>query len=236
MLADPLRWGPEVAAGRLPWQPSVDGDVVPARPIDRIAAGSGAGIDLIVGTNVDEGRVSLVATGAVGRVPVEAAAGAAAAFGLPADAALAAYRAMYPDGDGGDLLAAVQTDGFWRIPALRLTDAHAGARAATYMYEFAWGSPEFGGLLGACHGLEIVFVFDTLDPSFPRMLGPALGAAPPLQLADTMHSAWVAFAMCGDPGWPRYDLARRATMRFDTTCEVVDDPRAAEREVWDGVL
>ena len=68
------------------------------------------------------------------------------------------------------------------------------------------------------------------------MLGPALGDAPPQQLADAMHAAWVAFATHGDPGWPRYDLARRATMRFDSTTEVVDDPRAAERGLWDEVL
>ena len=30
------------------------------------------------------------------------------------------------------------------------------------MYEFAWRSPQFGGRLGACHALEIPFVFDTL--------------------------------------------------------------------------
>jgi para-nitrobenzyl esterase len=68
------------------------------------------------------------------------------------------------------------------------------------------------------------------------MLGPALGPNPPQQLADAMHSAWVAFATSRDPGWPAYDLGRRATMRFDTTSRVVDDPRAAERELWDGVL
>ncbi|TWF82256.1 carboxylesterase 2/para-nitrobenzyl esterase [Pseudonocardia hierapolitana] len=234
--ADRGRWGPEVAAGGLPWQPSVDGDVVPDRPIDRITAGAGAGIDLIVGTNVDEGRVSLVATGMADRIPVEAVTATAATFGLPADIAVAAYRAVHPDGGNGDLLAALQTDGFWRVPALRLADAHADAPAATYMYEFAWRSPAFGGLLGACHGLEIAFVFDTLDPSFRPMLGPALGDHPPQQLADAMHAAWVGFATSGDPGWPRYDLPRRATMRFDTTSEVVDDPRAAERELWDGVL
>jgi carboxylesterase type B len=50
-----------------------------------------------------------------------------------------------------------------------------------------------------------------------------------------MHAAWVAFATTGDAGWPRYDLRRRATMRFDTTSAVVDDPRAAERALWEGV-
>jgi carboxylesterase type B len=30
------------------------------------------------------------------------------------------------------------------------------------MYEFAWRSPQMGGRLGAAHGVEIPFVFDTL--------------------------------------------------------------------------
>src|SRR3712207_6878860 len=50
-----------------------------------------------------------------------------------------------------------------RVPAMRLADAHAPAPGTTYAYEFAWTSPAFGGRLGACHGLEIPFVFDTLD-------------------------------------------------------------------------
>lgn len=48
-------------------------------------------------------------------------------------------------------------------------------------------------------------------------------------------AAWVAFASRGDGGWPKYDLSRRATMRFDTTSQVVDDPQSAERAVWAGV-
>jgi carboxylesterase type B len=27
-------------------------------------------------------------------------------------------------------------------------------------------------------------------------------------------------------GWPKYDLSRRATMRFDIASEIVDDPRS----------
>jgi para-nitrobenzyl esterase len=44
--------------------------------------------------------------------------------------------------------------------------------------------------------------------------------------------AWVAFATSGNPGWPQFDLKRRATMRFDTTSELVEDPRSAERVLW----
>jgi para-nitrobenzyl esterase len=87
-------------------------------------------------------------------------------------------------------------------------------------------------MFGACHALEIPFVFDTLDLGADQMIGELLGDAPPQHLADMMHAAWISFMTRGDPGWPRYDLKRRATMRFDSECTVVDDPRAAERALW----
>jgi para-nitrobenzyl esterase len=226
---DPERWG-EVAATMLPWQPVVDGDVIPAPPLDRIAAGVGADISLMIGSNTEEWRLFLVPD-QIERITPEAVAGAVAGYGLPVEAALAAYRAGQPSASPGDLLAAVMTDWYWRIPAIRLADAHAKNGSATHMYEFAWCSPQFNGLLGACHALEIAFVFDTLGNG----TAPLMGTDPPQQLADTMHAAWVAFATTGDPGWPKYDLDRRATMRFDRTSEVVDDPRSAERTLWAGV-
>jgi para-nitrobenzyl esterase len=232
---DPERWGAEVVTALLPWQPVVDGDVIPAPPLDRIAAGAGAGIDVMVGTNTDEHRVFLVPDGAIDRITAETLAGAVAAYGLPVEATLSAYRAAHRGASPGDLLAAILTDWYWRIPAIRLADAHARGGSATYMYEFAWPSPELNGRIGACHALEIAFVFDTLDKGFVPMLGPFLGTAPPQRLADTMHAAWVSFATSGDSGWPKYDLGRRATMRFDTTSAVVDDPRAAERALWEGL-
>ena len=155
----------------LPWQPVVDGDVIPARPLDRIAAGVGAGISLMVGSNTEEWRLFLVPDGAIERITAEAVAGAVAAYGLPVEATLAAYRAAHPNASSGDLLAAIQTDWYWRIPAIRLADAHARDGSATYMYEFAWRSPQFNGLLGACHALEIAFVFDTLGNGTAPLMG-----------------------------------------------------------------
>jgi carboxylesterase type B len=229
---DPEGWGVEVVRSNMPFHPVVDGDIVPARPIERIAAGASEGVDLLVGTTTDEWRLFLVVTGALEKVTPEAVAGTAALYGLPAESTLAAYRAAHPGASAGDLLAALQTDWWCRIPALRLADAHAARGAApTYMYEFAWRTPQFGGLLGACHGLEIAFVFDKLDKETEPLLGPN----PPQQLADTMHAAWVSFATRGDCGWPRYDHNRRATMRFDVQSTVVDDPHSAERALWEGV-
>ncbi len=239
---DPQRWGQEVVTSTLPWQPVIDGQVIPGPPINRIAAGASAQADVIVGTNTDDWRLFSVFSGAIDQISKQVLTGpvgvyghrALAAYGLPLETALAAYRAAYPDATAGDLLTAVQTDWWVRIPAIRLADAHVNATSGTYMYEFAWSSPQFNGRLGAVHALEIPFIFDTLDKDLP-LLGPLLGPNPPQQLADTMHAAWVGFATNGDPGWPTYDLGRRATMRFNTTSQVVDDPRAWERVLWEGI-
>jgi para-nitrobenzyl esterase len=228
---DPERWGSEVVVSMMPWQPVVDGDIIPEPPLDSIAAGSAAGVDLMVGTNTDEHRLFLVSVGAIDQVTPEALARAVAAYGLPVETTLAAYGAAHPGASPGDLLAAVQTDWCWRIPAIRLADAQAKSAPATYMYEFTWRSPQYNGLLGACHALEIPFVFDTLG----NRTEPLWGTEPPQQLADIMHAAWVAFASDGDPGWPKYDLSHRTTMRFGTTSELVDDPRSVERARWEGV-
>jgi para-nitrobenzyl esterase len=236
---DPDRWGQEVVTSTMPWQPVIDGEVIPAPPIERITAGAGAQVDLIVGTNTDDWKLWLVASGAIGQITDQILTGptdvygyqALAAYGLPVDSALAAYRDAYPGTGPGDLLAAVQTDWWMRIPAIRLADAHTNAAAGTYMYEFAWPAPG----LGAVHALEVPFVFDTLSKDAP-LFGPLFGGEdPPQELADTMHAAWVSFATNGDPGWPTYDLSRRATMRFNTTSQVVNDPRSWERALWEGV-
>ncbi len=238
LIAHPGRtFGGVPAVLIMPWQPVLDGDVLPGPSLQRVTAGAAGDVDLLVGTNVDEWKMFLVLTGEIGQITDEMLEGpldvhgrrAVAAFGLPVEPALRAYRARYPDASPGDILAAVHTDWWMRIPALRLADAHAVAPAGTYMYEFAWAAPG----LGAVHALEVPFVFDSLGKD-ARLFGPLLGDAAPQELADTMHAAWISFARSGDPGWPRYELSRRATMRFDVPSRMVDDPRSWERALWEG--
>ena len=227
---DPAFWG-EVALNYRPWAPTVDGQTIPDHPIQRIFAGTAADIDLLVGSNTEETRLFFVIDGSIDRITDEALLAMVVAYGLPTEG-LSGYRAAHPGASAGELLSAIQTDWYWRIPAVRLADAHASAaRASTYMYEFAWRSPQCGGRLGAAHSVEIPFVFDTLG------LGtePLLGRDPPQSIADVMHRAWVAFASNGDCGWPKYNVARRPTMHFDTKSEIVDDPLAANLALWKGV-
>ncbi len=227
---DPERWGGEVVITMMPWQPVIDGEAIPAHPLDRINAGASAGVDVMLGTNTNENRLFLVASGTIDQITNDMLFGVVMAYRLPVEATLAGYRAVYPNATPGDLLAAIQSDWMWRIPAIRVAEAQTKNATSAYMYEFTWRSPQFDGRLGACHSIEIPFVFDTLGSGTEPLLGPN----PPQRLADTMHAAWVTFARTGDPGWPRYELSRRATMRFGPTSGVVDDPHAAERALWEG--
>jgi hypothetical protein len=153
---DPGRWR-EITANLMPFEPVVDGQILPARPVDGVAAWNGRAADLLVGTNRNEHRLFVVPTGVADVANDATLQMAAGTLGLDASG-LDAYRA---DGAGaGDVLAEVLTDWFYRIPAIRLAEAHQGE---SYMYEFGWNSPASGVRLGACHGLEIGFVFDTLD-------------------------------------------------------------------------
>ena len=228
---NPALWG-EVAANQMPFEPIVDGEIIPTTPINNIAAGNSVGVDVLVGNNAEEQRLFLVPNGIINHVTEEALAGAIAAYGLPVEATLAAYKVGRPEASSGDLWGAIATDWTYFIPAIRLAEAQVKNNSNAYMYEFAWRSPQYNGTLGASHAVEIAFAFDNLDKEGNE---PLLGTNPPQQLADTMHKAWVSFISTGNPGWAKYDLENRATMRFDTTSEVINDPHAVERKLWENL-
>jgi para-nitrobenzyl esterase len=222
---EPWRWN-EIATNVMPFEPIVDGGVLPAAPIDGVAQGIGRAVDLLVGTNLDEHRLFLVPSGALGAIDDATLLVATGALGLgPKEVSRYRTGSQGP----GAVLAAVAADWFFRIPAIRLAEAHQGT---THMYEFTWPSPLFDGQLGACHALEIPFVFETLDSFGGEWL---TGPSPPAALAATMHRAWVAFARTGEPGWPAYDVATRTTMTFDLESAPVEDPRSERRVVWTGI-
>jgi para-nitrobenzyl esterase len=230
---DAALWGTAVADGfTFPYLPAIDGEQLPGLPIDVLAAGKGAKVDLLIGCNTDESHLFLVPTGLYHFIDDNFVKQKIADYGLPVDDALAVYGAARPGEKPYQLASAVLTDRLFRIPAIRMAEAHVHSNAGkTFMYDFAWGSEAFDGMIGACHAMQLPFVFDNLH--IPGVEG-LRGKTPPQSLADSMHAAWISFAKTGDPGWPAYDLSRRATMRFDAVSDVVDDPRAAERLLWEG--
>jgi para-nitrobenzyl esterase len=80
-------------------------------------------------------------------------------------------------------------------------------------------------------------VFGTLDaPGVITGTGPEAVA-----MSNRMMDAFIAFARTGNPNtaslpaWEPYGLDRRQTMVFDNTSHQEDDPRGAERRLFDKV-
>ena len=153
-------------------------------------------------------------------------------YGADASALVASYRSRRADETNLELWTDIGSDAVFRIPAIRLAETQL-AHGPVWMYLFTWETPVFGGILKACHALEIPFVFDTLANA-AMFTG---DAAERQGIADAMHAAWIAFARTGDPNvaalpeWPAYDTQRRATMRFDVTPEILDDPMSDDRSL-----
>jgi para-nitrobenzyl esterase len=217
----------------LPFQPVVDGTVLPDLPLKTIASGTTGDVPTMIGTTADEMTLFLGLNLGVGQIDDEQLLKQMRTFfGDRAATVVDAYRANRPGGTSGDLLTAISTDRVFRIPAIHLAEAQVRQGRPTYMYLFSWPSPVMDGKLKSCHALELPFMWDALDRPGLSML---TGDGPERQaIADRMHADWIAFARTGDPGWPAYDLDRRATQVFDVDSEVVDDPQGDERALWDG--
>nr|WP_296774631.1 carboxylesterase family protein [Rhodococcus sp. (in: high G+C Gram-positive bacteria)] len=217
-------WG-ELAVNMMPFEPYIDGDVVPDLPYNRIAAGAGADVEVLIGTTSEEFAFFLVPAGVTDYVDLDRVRLVLGAFGVDPEGALAAYSAQLPDASPGEILIALMTDWFFRLPAVRIVEARKGN---AFVYEFTWRSTLYDGKLGACHALEIPFVFDVLDKAATaRITGPN----PPQKVADEMHRAWVDFVASGSPGWSEYGNARTVKL-FGEQSEIVDDPRPETRELW----
>jgi len=222
---DPSRYGTSIVAGSVLFPPVIDGDLIPRHPMAAIAAGEAARVPLLTGTNSDEFRLFLIPTGRAALVTDEFLPLMLAALGIsPPVAEL--YRAHRPGISAGDLLCALLTDAYFRLPALAVAAARAGL-APAFVYEFAWPTPV--GELGACHALDVAFVFDTLGaPTVDRLLGPR----PPQPLAEQMHAAWIRFAATGHPGWRPFDAEIPVYVFRESGGTLELDPRADERRIW----
>jgi para-nitrobenzyl esterase len=243
-LVPPLRR----VQGKNQFFPVVDGKDIPCHPFDPVAASTASGVSLLIGTNKDEMSFQLYKEPNFGKyTEAEMRQGITeipeGIFGeiVPADHVerlIETYRHTRPGASPHDLLIGITSD-VVRLDSILIAERKiACGSAPVYMYMFTWGSPAYGGLLKACHALEIPFVFNNVDPVVE-----IIGDAPErFTLAKAMSSAWAAFARSGDPNhvgiphWPVYTEEKRMTMIFDKKCQVENDPYSEERKAWDGII
>jgi para-nitrobenzyl esterase len=225
----------------LAFQPTVDGVVMDRQPLDAVRDGSAAGVPLVVGTNAEEWNLFHLKVRQEG--PLDEAK-ARKRLGVAVgerhvSALLDAYRAARPGADVDGLVVAAMTDRVFRMPAIRLAEAQLPHADRVSMYRFDLPSTAFGGLLGACHAVEIPFVLGNLHRrGVDLVLGGVDEGAE--DLSRRMVGAWTSMARTGDPEheglpWPAYDTDRRATAVLDRTVAVEDDPEGELRALWDEI-
>ncbi|WP_316575505.1 carboxylesterase/lipase family protein [Nocardia canadensis] len=220
---DPQRWGASVieqGMGIMSLFPVIDDDILPGAPTAVLAADPDRAVPLIAGTTADEFRFFTVPTGITAAVTADTLPFVLTRYGI--DPAVAqTYSAQRPDATPAEIFNAILTDWCFRAGTVDFAEANA-VGAPTHVYEFAWPTDLPG--LGACHVLEVPFVFDALAGAH-SLTGPH----PPQALADEIHAAWVKFATDGDPGWAAFDSERKRVRIFDAPASsTVENPRSAE--------
>jgi para-nitrobenzyl esterase len=197
-------------------------DVLSKRPHEALADGAGADIDILIGSNAEEMNLYFVPTGVLPRI------NRWLAWWLLRRSQPGAWRVLNAYGAGrepaGAVLLRALSDLVFRWPARRFAEEHRGR---TWMYEFEWRSPRYADQLGASHGMELPFVFDSLSTtSGPEGL---CGKAPPQALADRIHATWVRFATDGTLPWPQFSREQRHVHQLaaDRTIEEPVMPAAA---------
>ena len=231
----------------LPFQPTVGTPSLPVPPLESIRSGVNAKVDLLIGTNLNEGSFAVEMRPLAAGDPdyPDRAAAVLAGAGIPTAQApaytAALERVLGHRPAGKELLEATIADSVYRQPsnallAARRLAAGNGATGSNFAYLFTWRSPAMGGKLGSCHALEIPFVFRHLDTPEAAFL--TRGKAPQA-LSDAMSSAWAAFAATGKPAvrgfaWPGYG-EQRTTLVLDDDTRPADDPRRDIREYFEDV-
>lgn len=211
-----------VSGGQPPYQPNVDGSLLPEAPLDAIRNGQHNRVPVVIGTNADE----------TGRdVPLTFSELEYQAF-LDSTIADPVVRAqvsgLYSSANFGSArlaYVALTSDVKFICPSRTIARALAGVQTEpVYRYSFTEvpDAPS-SSLYGAFHGLELVFVFGVLD---------VRGYTPTTQersLSTSMQGYWGSFAATGAPSaagapvWTAYDSGRDNHLVLDDAAFAMGD-------------
>ena len=220
--------------------PVVDGHVIPDVPTRLSGQGASKDIPMIIGTNLEEWKLFAMADpnkDSIDRAEIIRRLSVFVPADLAANVVERYYQARarrHEDTSAPEVSAAINTDVMFRMPALQLVEAQLRHNPQVYNYLFTYRSPVMGGIFGACHALEMGFVFGTHDDLFC-----GTGAAAD-RLSRCIQEAWTTFARTGRPAaesmgdWPAYG-DKRWTMVIDTPCHLESAPYEDERRAWDEV-
>ncbi len=232
-----------------PFAPRIDGDTIPKHPMEAIKNGAGKDIEILIGCTLDEVKLltALILKPIIEKWSEEELKQALLGFIIKSsnltkekfERLFEIYKEVLGGSEIFDIIAAIHTDAASHIPVIRHAEALQVYQENTYHYIFTWPSPAMGGKLGACHMIELPFIFSTLHkPKVDLFFGKGPDAE---NLSEKMMDTWVSFARNGNPNhdgipeWPSYDIEKRSTMMFGKEIKIVEKPFEKERATWDDV-
>ncbi len=218
------------ALGVSTWGARADDVVLPTDILSRIRSGSARGVKVLIGTNEDEMLYFRLYDPQFEQSLMAEYHAKAAAMGR-SFATVRAIADRYTAGSTDPMRYVDFAGELWiRQPSILVAEAQASF-ADTYMYLWTWDSRIPG--MGACHAIELPFVFGHLSGTATEIL---TGPNPPASLSRRVQAAWTAFAASGSPDapgetpWPRYTDTTRATLLLDDgPWRVLNDPRREAR-------
>ena len=232
--------------------PAVDGDLIPEQPLAAVRRGAASKHDLMTGVTSEEWKLFGVADPGLGRFEQEdlerRLRDVLPALYTEAPGPKRAARELRDalaergaDTDARSAWGAFQSARTFVRPAARLAEAQHAAGGAVRTYVVNWRAAAAPRTIGACHAIELPFVFGTGRHPLARGLT-GIGFAAP-RLTRQIMNAWIQFARTGDPShqglpsWPTFEPARRATMVLGKRCELVEGPLDPDRQLlarWSG--
>jgi para-nitrobenzyl esterase len=207
---------------RIGYSPTVDGKYVVQNPFDPEPAPFAKDVAMLIGSDLNEftyfnrNLITKKTLSEVREIIGER-------FGSEnVDKYISLYKKAYPNStEPHEMLG---FDIFFRSGVLKQAAAknnQGGAPAYTYL--FTWKSPVNDCSLGACHGMELPFMFNNIEMA-RTMTG---GTKEAYSLADKISSAWINFVKTGNPNtknlpkWEPYTSDGGATMKFDNNCKII---------------
>jgi para-nitrobenzyl esterase len=204
----------------------LDGVVLKESPFHAYRDGSQNDVDILVGTNLDEGKIFLTKK----RV-TRATYRATLSDDFPAPIVwFAGPGPGHSDAEARAAAASFEGDMRFRWDMwtwARLASSHGSKNA--YFYQFAHTPPYVEGNryygLGATHGMEMPYVFehaDAIEGEWTDVDG---------QLSATMAAYWTNFAKTGDPNgpdlpkWPTFKAAPNQVMVLSETAQLEAIPQ-----------
>ncbi len=230
--------------------PVVDGDVITESPLDAVRRGAVSHIPMLIGTTLDEWKLMRPVDGGIAMNEGQLRERFAEVLPDFAKApethrAVSEFRGALSSRAARstpmDVWLAFQGARVMHLPATRLAEAQAQGGGTAYAYLFTWRPPAVRHALGACHSLDVPFVFGSIRHPLARPLTGFTTSAS--RLSVKMQSSWIGFARHGEPGhprlphWERYEARRRPTMILGRRCALDSAPLEPERRLlvgWSG--